>query len=140
MNGILHDSEMDSLLDNCHDVQGGIFNQIVTSNEKPPSSENLYYNMNQREEGIASQYPPSLSQKQQPQGVSSPKHLASLAIFNQLLKFDLCLGHSAQRTKSVHRQPEGVDRKRRRRHSEEKLFLGQQVFKHAGIHDGRHNL
>lgn len=45
MNGILHDDEMDRLLDNCHDVKGGIFNQIVTSNQKPPCTEDLYHNM-----------------------------------------------------------------------------------------------
>ena len=45
MNGILHDEEMDKLLDNCHDVKGGIFNQIVTSNQKPPSTEDLYHSM-----------------------------------------------------------------------------------------------
>jgi hypothetical protein len=26
MNDILHDAEMDTLLDNCHDTNGGIFN------------------------------------------------------------------------------------------------------------------
>ena len=45
MNGVLHDEEMDKLLNNCHDVKGGIFNQIVTSNQKPPSTEDLYQNM-----------------------------------------------------------------------------------------------
>lgn len=45
MNGILHDEEMDRLLENCHEVKGGIFNQIVTSNQKPPSTEDLYQNL-----------------------------------------------------------------------------------------------
>jgi len=47
MNGILHDDEMDALLDNCHDVKGGIFNQIVTSNQKPPSTVDLYVDLPQ---------------------------------------------------------------------------------------------
>lgn len=42
MNGILHDGEMDALLDSCHDTNGGIFNQIVTSDEDPPSTELVY--------------------------------------------------------------------------------------------------
>jgi len=45
MNGILNDKEMDNLLDNCSSTPGGIFNQIVTSNEKPPSAENLYFDL-----------------------------------------------------------------------------------------------
>ena len=42
MNDILHDSEMDALLDNCHQVSGGIFNQIVTSDQDPPSTVKIY--------------------------------------------------------------------------------------------------
>ena len=42
MNDILHDSEMDALLDNCHQVSGGIFNQIVTSDQDPPSTDRIY--------------------------------------------------------------------------------------------------
>lgn len=42
MNDILHDSEMDALLDNCHETSGGIFNQIVTSDQDPPSTEMIY--------------------------------------------------------------------------------------------------
>ena len=42
MNDILHDAEMDELLDNCHDTNGGIFNQIVTSNQDAPSTEKIY--------------------------------------------------------------------------------------------------
>jgi len=42
MHDILHDDEMNALLDNCHDTNGGIFNQIVTSNEEPPSTQNLH--------------------------------------------------------------------------------------------------
>ena len=45
MNGILHDQEFDELLDNCHDIKGGIFNQVVTSNQKPPSTEQLYHSL-----------------------------------------------------------------------------------------------
>lgn len=42
VNDILADSEIDELLDGCHDSSGGIFNQVVTSNEEPPSTEKLY--------------------------------------------------------------------------------------------------
>lgn len=42
MNDILHDAEMDTLLDNCHDTNGGIFNQIITSDQEPPSTDKLY--------------------------------------------------------------------------------------------------
>ena len=42
MNDILHDSEMDALLENCHQVSGGIFNQIVTSDQDPPSTDKIY--------------------------------------------------------------------------------------------------
>jgi hypothetical protein len=42
MNDILHDSEMDALLDQCHETSGGIFNQIVTSNAFAPSASNIY--------------------------------------------------------------------------------------------------
>ena len=42
MNDILHDSEMDKLLENCHQVSGGIFNQIVTSDQDPPSTDKIY--------------------------------------------------------------------------------------------------
>lgn len=42
MNGILHDAEMDALLDSCHEASGGIFNQIVTSDLDPPSTELIY--------------------------------------------------------------------------------------------------
>jgi hypothetical protein len=42
MNDILHDSEMDALLDQCHENSGGIFNQIVTSNDDAPSTSNIY--------------------------------------------------------------------------------------------------
>ena len=39
---MLHDSEFDDLIDNLHDQAGGIFNQIVTSNQEPPSTETIY--------------------------------------------------------------------------------------------------
>jgi len=42
MNDILHDSEMDALLDNCHEASGGIFNQIVTSDMDPPSTDKIF--------------------------------------------------------------------------------------------------
>lgn len=42
MNDILHDQEMDTLLENCLDTNGGVFNQIVTSDQDPPSTENIY--------------------------------------------------------------------------------------------------
>ena len=42
MNDILHDQEMDALLDQCHETCGGIFNQVVTSNEDAPSTSNIY--------------------------------------------------------------------------------------------------
>ena len=42
INDVLHDDEMDQLLDNCHDHHGGIFNQVVTSNDQPPSTKSLY--------------------------------------------------------------------------------------------------
>ena len=42
MNDILHDKEMDELLDNCHDTNGGIYNQIVTSNQDAPSTEKIF--------------------------------------------------------------------------------------------------
>ena len=42
MNDMLHDPEMDQLIDNLHDQAGGIFNQIVTSNQEPPSTETIY--------------------------------------------------------------------------------------------------
>lgn len=45
VNDILQDDEMDILLDSCHDTSGGIFNQVVTSNEQPPSTQNLYTNL-----------------------------------------------------------------------------------------------
>lgn len=45
MNDILHDSEMDALLEQCHDTSGGIFNQIVTSNEDAPSTSNIYHDL-----------------------------------------------------------------------------------------------
>jgi hypothetical protein len=33
---------MDALLDNCHDTQGGVFTQIVTSDQEPPTAENVF--------------------------------------------------------------------------------------------------
>jgi len=42
MNDILFDAEMDALLDQCHDTSGGIFNQIVTSDEDAPSTSKIY--------------------------------------------------------------------------------------------------
>lgn len=45
MNDILHDQEMDALLDQCHLTSGGIFNQIVTSNEDAPSTSNIYHEL-----------------------------------------------------------------------------------------------
>ena len=42
MNDILHDKEMDDLLDQCHDTSGGIFNQMVTSNDDAPSTQAIY--------------------------------------------------------------------------------------------------
>ena len=42
MNDILHDQEMDALLDNCHETSGGIFNQIVTSDMDPPSTDKIF--------------------------------------------------------------------------------------------------
>lgn len=50
MNDILHDSEMDTLLEQCHDTSGGIFNQIVTSNEDAPSTSNIYHNLQPAQE------------------------------------------------------------------------------------------
>ena len=44
VNSVLNEREMNQLLDNCHQTQGGIFNQIVTSNAKPPSTDNIYRN------------------------------------------------------------------------------------------------
>ena len=41
VNDILNDEEMDKLLDNCHEASGGVFSQVVTSNEHPPSTQNL---------------------------------------------------------------------------------------------------
>ena len=55
MNDILHDSEMDALLDNCLDTNGGIFNQIVTSDQDPPSTEMIYTDLpNPRDENMNS--------------------------------------------------------------------------------------
>ena len=45
MNDILHYSEMDSLLDQCHQTSCGIFNQIVTSNEDAPSTSHIYLDL-----------------------------------------------------------------------------------------------
>jgi len=45
MNDILFDAEMDALLDQCHDTSGGIFNQIVTSDEDPPSTSKIYQDL-----------------------------------------------------------------------------------------------
>ena len=42
VNDILADPEIDQLLDSCQDTSGGIFNQVVTSNEEPPSVQQLY--------------------------------------------------------------------------------------------------
>ena len=42
MNNILHDSEMDALLDQCHDTHEGIFNQMITSNDDAPSTNKIY--------------------------------------------------------------------------------------------------
>ena len=42
MNDILRDPEMDKLLDSLNETTGGIFNQIVTSNDQPPSASLLY--------------------------------------------------------------------------------------------------
>ena len=45
MNDILQDPEMDDLLENCHNNEAGIFNQIVTSDQDPPSTEQIYHDM-----------------------------------------------------------------------------------------------
>ena len=45
MNDILHDSEMDALLDNGLDTNGGIFTQIVTSDQDPPSTQSIIEDM-----------------------------------------------------------------------------------------------
>ena len=45
MNDILHDKEMDELLDNCFETSGGIFNQIVTSDHEPPSTNKIYQDL-----------------------------------------------------------------------------------------------
>lgn len=58
MNDMLHDEEMDQLIDNLHDQAGGIFNQIVTSNQEPPSTEMIYMDLpvpNLEEEGCQEQ-------------------------------------------------------------------------------------
>lgn len=53
MNDILHDQEMNDLLDNCLSSNGGIFNQIVTSDQMPPSTEQIYKEMaNPKEEDL----------------------------------------------------------------------------------------
>ena len=64
MNDILHDKEMDALLDNCHEVSGGIFNQIITSDWDPPSTDKIY----NQEDGEASEDEPKLE---------APKDVAS---------------------------------------------------------------
>lgn len=58
MNDMLHDQEMDQLIDNLHDQAGGIFNQIVTSNQEPPSTEMIYKDLpipDFEEEGVREQ-------------------------------------------------------------------------------------
>lgn len=50
MNDILHDQEMDQLLDNCHEASGGIFNQIVTSDMDPPSTDKIFNEENEDDE------------------------------------------------------------------------------------------
>merc|ERR550514_940156 len=50
MNDILHDSEMDALLDNCHEASGGIFNQIVTSDMDPPSTDKIFNQEDEEDE------------------------------------------------------------------------------------------
>ena len=45
VNDILNDEEMDALLDACGETSGKIFNQVVTSNEDPPSTEKLYMDL-----------------------------------------------------------------------------------------------
>ena len=42
MHDILHDKEMDMLLDNCYETSGGIYNQLVTSDDQAPSTERIY--------------------------------------------------------------------------------------------------
>ena len=58
MNDMLHDQEMDQLIDNLHDQAGGFFNQIVTSNQEPPSTETIYKDLpvpDFEEEGVREQ-------------------------------------------------------------------------------------
>lgn len=52
MNDILHDGEMDQLLDNCQEACGGIFNQIVTSDHQPPSTERIYTDLPEHQEAV----------------------------------------------------------------------------------------
>lgn len=42
VNDILNDAEMEELLDSCGETSGKIFNQIVTSDQDPPSTEKLF--------------------------------------------------------------------------------------------------
>ena len=42
VNDILNDAEMEDLLDSCGETSGKIFNQIVTSDQDPPSTEKLF--------------------------------------------------------------------------------------------------
>lgn len=42
INDILNDAEMDQLLDNFQEQSGSIFNLVVTSDQDPPSTENIY--------------------------------------------------------------------------------------------------
>lgn len=50
MNDILHDNEMDALLEQCHETSGGIFNQVVTSNDDAPSTSNIYHELQPKNE------------------------------------------------------------------------------------------
>jgi hypothetical protein len=52
MNDILHDKEMDQLLDNCFETSGGIFNQIVTSDHEPPSTNKIYQEVKEPAVGL----------------------------------------------------------------------------------------
>jgi len=52
MNDILHDKEMDQLLDNCFETSGGIFNQIVTSDHEPPSTNKIYQEVKEPAMGL----------------------------------------------------------------------------------------
>lgn len=42
VNDILNDNEMDDLLDACGETSGKIINQVITSDQDPPSTERIY--------------------------------------------------------------------------------------------------